>query len=151
MSHFKASVLLSAPAADVYMALTTQRGVSAWWTTDCEVGTGIGDSVTVRFGDTFKVMRIESLRPWSEVAWRVVDAHLAVPGLTRTSEWVGTTIRFSLSQESGTTTRLDLEHVGLTEAIECYGICTQGWHQFLASLKSCVETGVGAPFAPEVV
>jgi uncharacterized protein YndB with AHSA1/START domain len=44
-------------------------------------------------------------------------------------------------------TRLDLEHVGLTPAIECFDICRDGWNQYLGNLQSLVETGRGHPFA----
>ncbi|QSX41534.1 SRPBCC family protein [Shewanella cyperi] len=147
MDSYKNNLLISAPASDVYAALTTQRGISDWWTTSCEVGTGIGDLITIRFGETFKVMRIESLRPQSEVRWNVIDAQLVVPGLTRTKEWIGTTIVFQLASPSESTTRLALEHQGLTQQIECFDICSQGWGHFLASLKSYIETGKGMPYA----
>lgn len=140
-------MILSAPASKVYEALTTQRGITEWWTTSCEVGTTVGELITIRFGETFKVMRIESLRPQSEVRWRVIDARLVVPGLTRTNEWIGTTIAFQLSSPSEFATRLDLEHLGLTQQIECYEVCSQGWNQFLASLKNYIETGKGTPYA----
>jgi len=144
----KSSLILSAPVAEVYEALTTQRGIAAWWTATCEVGTRVGESITVRFGDTFKTMRIESLKPASEVVWRVIEARLLVPGLTRTDEWIGTTIAFKLDSPSARSTRLDLEHVGLTRNLECYDLCSQGWDQFLKSLENYVVSGVGAPFAP---
>ena len=91
-------------------------------------------------------MRIESLQPGTEVQWVVVDSHLSVPGLTRTDEWIGTTIVFRLTPQSASATRLELEHVGLTPEVACYELCSQGWRQFLASLKAYVETGEGMPF-----
>lgn len=151
MNDYKNNMLLSAPVSKVYEALTTQRGITQWWTTSCEVGTTVGELVTIRFGETFKVMRIESLRPQSEVRWSVIDAQLVVPGLTRTNEWIGTTIVFQLSSPSESATRLDLEHRGLTKQIECYEVCSQGWNQFLASLKNYVETGKGAPYTEPAV
>ncbi|EKE70214.1 SRPBCC family protein [Gallaecimonas xiamenensis] len=150
MDSYKNNMLLCAPAARVYDALTTQHGIAGWWTRSCEVGARVGELVRIKFGETFKVMRIESLRPQSEVRWNVVDAQLVVPGLTRTNEWIGTTILFQLSSPSESTTRLDLEHIGLTQQIECYEVCSQGWGQFLESLKSYVEKGKGSPYADPV-
>ncbi|UTM59096.1 SRPBCC domain-containing protein [Photobacterium sp. CCB-ST2H9] len=146
MNNYQNSILLSVPVSHVYDALTTQRGISEWWTPSCEVGTTVGELITIRFGETFKVMRIESLRPQSEVCWSVIDAQLVVPGLTRTDEWIGTTIVFQLSSPSESTTRLDLEHLGLTPQIECFEVCSQGWTHFLASLKNYLETGKGMPY-----
>lgn len=148
MTHYRHDVLIAAPASAIYDALTTPRGIHGWWTVTADVGTAVGERITVRFGQTFKVMRVEVLRPGNEVRWSVVDSHLHVPGvLTRTNEWIGTTIVFRLSQHSASTTRLELEHIGLIPEVECYDICSQGWVQFLGSLKQYVETGTGSPFA----
>lgn len=147
MTSFKFDLLVAAPAAKVFEALTTQQGIQSWWTTSSEVGTAVGEHITIRFGNTFKVMQIEALYHATEVRWRVVDAHLVVPGLARTNEWLGTTIVFQLAPESGAATRLALEHIGLTPQVECYDICSQGWAQFLGSLKAYLETGKGSPYA----
>lgn len=146
MNSFKLDLLVAAPVAKVFEALTTPQGIQSWWTTTSDVGTAVGENITIRFGPSFKMMHIETLRPREQVRWRVVDAHLVVPGLARTNEWRGTTIVFQLVPQSGTTTRLKLEHIGLTPEVECYGICSQGWAQFLGSLKAYVETGKGTPY-----
>lgn len=146
MKNYQSDMLLTAPVANVYEALTTQSGIRGWWTASCDAGTAIGEQITIRFGTTFKVMRIERLHPNAEVCWRVTDAQLDVPGLTHTKEWIGTTIVFRLEPQSTSTTRLHMEHVGLTPHVECYGLCSQGWLHFLGSLKSYVETGTGTPF-----
>lgn len=146
MNNFKFNLLLAAPASRVYEALTTQHGIQNWWTTSCEVGTTVGEQISIRFGQTFKVLQIEALRPATEVRWCVIDAHLVVPGLTRTNEWIGSTIVFQLAPQSGAATLLQLEHIGLTPQVECYEICSHGWNQFLGSLKSYIETGKGAPY-----
>lgn len=147
MHSFTSDLVVAAPASKVYEALTTQQGIQSWWTTSSEVGTAVGEHITIRFGSTFKVMRIEALHPATEVRWHVIDAHLDVPGLARTSEWVGTTIVFQLVPESGAATRLAMEHIGLTPKVECYGICSQRWAQFLESLQAYLETGKGSPYA----
>jgi uncharacterized protein YndB with AHSA1/START domain len=146
MKHYQSSVLLAAPIATVYAALTTQRGIRGWWTVLCDAGETVGEQITVRFGTSFKVMCIEKLRLNAEVQWRVIDAQLDVPGLTHTKEWIGTTIVFQLEPQSATVTRLQVEHIGLTPHVECYDICSQGWNQFLGSLKSYVETDQGMPY-----
>ncbi len=151
MTHYQAETSLSAPVASVYQALTTEPGIRAWWTAASEVGSAIGDRVSIRFGTTFKVMRIEHLLQDVAVRWKVIEAHLDVPGLTRMDEWVGTEIRFELEPVSTSITRLRIEHIGLTPEVECYGICSQGWSQFLASLKSYVETGTGTPYSDAAI
>ena len=151
MINFKRSFLLTAPASIIYEALTTQHGIESWWTASCEVGNAVGEKIIIRFGDTFKVMQIDVLQQFTEVQWSVTDAHLAVPGLTRTNEWVGSTITFQLAQKTRAVTHMQLEHVGLTPHIECYEVCSQGWDQFLGSLKCYVETGKGSPYLGQPV
>jgi uncharacterized protein YndB with AHSA1/START domain len=151
MKNYQSNISLSAPASSVYKALTTQSGIRGWWTVSCDAGIAVGEQITIRFGQTFKVMRIESLRPEAEVRWRVTDAQLDVPGLKRTKEWIGTTIVFNIMIQSPLVTSLQLEHIGLTPQVECYNLCSQGWGQFLGSPKSYVETGTGAPYADSIV
>lgn len=139
-------MIVNAPISEVYEALTTQRGFVRWWTTSCEVGAAEGDSITIRFGDTFKVMSIEALCPVTDIAWRVVQAHLVAPGVTRKDEWVGTDISFHLMPLSLDSTQLLLTHTGLTRESECYDICSQGWGLFMGSLKDYLERGSGIPF-----
>ncbi|XZE35457.1 SRPBCC family protein [Pirellulaceae bacterium SH501] len=144
--NYKFESIFDAPIDRVYRALTTQFGLRAWWTSDCECGIEEGDEVVVRFDNTFKLMQIIRLVPCSEVQWRVLDSFLDVPGLSKKDEWIGTTIGMSLVEESDLRTRFVLEHVGLTSSIECYEICSGGWAHFLESLKEFVETGKGRPF-----
>jgi uncharacterized protein YndB with AHSA1/START domain len=150
MKNYQSDILLSAPASSVYKALTTQSGIRGWWTASCDAGTAVGEQIAIRFGQTFKVMRIESLRPETEVRWRVTDAQLVVPGLKHTKEWIGTTIVFKIIIQSPSITRLQLEHIGLTPKVECYNLCSQGWSQFPGSLRSYVETGTGAPYVDSI-
>jgi uncharacterized protein YndB with AHSA1/START domain len=150
MKNYQCDIILTAPVSTVYTALTTQSGIRGWWTASCDAGTAVGEHITIRFGTTFKLMCIEKLRPEAEVRWRVIDAELDVPGLTRTKEWIGTTIVFQLEPQSASVTRLQVEHIGLTQQVECYELCSQGWIQFLGSLKSYVETGTGAPYGDPV-
>jgi len=146
MNHYQADISIGAPVAKVYEALTTQRGIRGWWTASSEVGTAVGEQITIRFGTTFKVMRIEELHQDAKVRWKVIEAHLDVPGLTRADEWVGTEIVFQLERESDAATRLRIEHIGLTPEVACFELCSQGWSRFLASFRSYVETGSGAPY-----
>ncbi len=147
MSHYQYNDLIAAPASAVYEALTTLQGIRGWWTTNCEVGSSTGENVSVRFGETFKVMRLDVLQPFNEVCWSVIDSHLHVPDLlSKTEEWIGTRIVFRLSPHSTTLTQFQMDHFGLTPHLECYGICAQGWSSFLGSLKQYVETGVGSPY-----
>jgi len=148
MEHYRQRLLLSASPETVYQALATQRGLRGWWTEDCDAGAEVGQRASFRFGRHHKAMRIEALVPGREVRWHCVEAHLEVPGLARPDEWVGTQIVFNLSAHGAAGTALDFEHIGLTPELGCYGLCQEGWQQYLASLQVLVETGRGAPYVP---
>lgn len=45
MSHYQHSLILDAPPATVYAALTTPEGLRGWWTEDCDVATVPGGMI----------------------------------------------------------------------------------------------------------
>ena len=146
--HYHCRVLIEAPVALVYDALTSAAGLQSWWTTTCEVGKRKGAESTFRFGETYNVMRIEALEPAKEVRWRCLEQYHHAPGqLKRTDEWAGTTVLFKLESQTPGRTVLEFEHHGLHPQLECYAICERGWDHFLKqSLKTYLETGRGQPF-----
>jgi hypothetical protein len=74
------------------------------------------------------------------VLWEVVEGP---------AEWIGTTVRFELRQESGYTIVL-FAHRGWKEPVEFMHHCSTKWATFLMSLKSLVETGKGDPWPNDV-
>ena len=145
---FARDLNIAASALAVYQALTTQVGIAGWWTAACTVSEAEGGKLTVRFGQTYKAFRIEQLVPDALVRWRCVEAHLEVPGQSlRPDEWVGTVIEFTMEPDGAGGTNVSLRHVGLGPHLGCYEICTNGWGQFLGSLKQFCESGVGMPYS----
>lgn len=132
------AVDIAAPAARVLAAVATPQGVAGWWTAQNEIA---GDQYTVRFGSgegqvssTFRVER----RDDRGLAMVCVDDH----GMG----WLGTRLAFAIEGDSGRT-HVALTHSGFTATAECYDGCIKGWNHFLASLRSYLETGSGAPMA----
>ena len=88
-------------------------------------------------------MQIENLQPDKEVRWKCIDGHIHAPGqLTRTNEWIDTTIVFRLVPQSPSSTLLQFEHTGLTPRIECYDICTRGWDHFMQAMLKMVKLDI---------
>ena len=147
MKNYQHTLSIAASPAAVYAALTTPQGLRNWWTEDCEGATAeVGGTIHFRFGATSKDFRVERLEPGREVRWLCTRAHIAADFLTRKDEWIGTEMVFHVSVEGQGRTRLEFEHIGLIPSLECYGICENGWQQFLGSLKQYLETGEGAPY-----
>jgi uncharacterized protein YndB with AHSA1/START domain len=126
---------------DTYDALATRDGLAAWWTNDTQGDSGIGETIRFRFGEKggFE-MRVLELDPSRRVLWEVVEGP---------AEWIGTTVRFELRQESGYTIVL-FAHRGWKEPVEFMHHCSTKWATFLMSLKSLVETGKGDPWPNDV-
>ena len=148
VKNYQCTLEIAAPAAKVYEAITTAKGLQGWWTTTCESGTGVGSRTTFRFGPTYNVMLTEKLTPHREVVWRCLEQHHEADELSRKDEWAGTRVKFALESRSPGSTVLHFEHEGLTPELECYRICEDGWGHFLkTSLKKLVETDKGEPFS----
>lgn len=135
---------IRAPAAKVYEAVATTKGVAGWWTRETQGTAAPGGKVDVRFrgadGTEIGQMELEmtKLEANREVRWRFVEGP---------PEWVGTDATFQLTQE-GDMTILNFGHRNWKEPVEFMAHCSMKWAVFLLSLRDLVETGEGRP-APD--
>jgi len=118
-----------------YQALTTLEGLSGWWSQKTEGENEIGGVVQFRFGAGGFDMNVLELEPNKRVLWEVVDGP---------EEWIGTKVSWDLKQEGDYTVIL-FRHQGWREPVEFMHHCSTKWAIYLMSLKSLLETGVGAP------
>lgn len=139
---------MNATVESIYDALTNR--IPQWWTEQFEGSADRQGSIfTVRFGDrVFKTMNVKELSSNARVVWSVVDAKLDIPGVDDPTEWIGTTIVWDILRQEDHT-RVRLTHIGLRPIVSCHEICADGWRQFVASLKSYVESGAGTPFGTQ--
>lgn len=145
MDNYHQKIILNTTADKVFNALTNE--IPLWWT---EMFDGSADkqhdSFTIRFGDhIFKTMRVKELAVDERIAWFVEDSLIALPGLNKQKEWIGTSIIWVILPMDNIT-ELSLTHAGLSPEVECYEICSAGWQQFTGSLKLFLNTGTGTPF-----
>ncbi|WPR70348.1 SRPBCC domain-containing protein [Flavobacterium sp. NG2] len=145
--NFKNNFTVNASADVVFDALINR--IPDWWTEDFSGSSNkINDEFTVRFGSTFKTMKILELIPNQKIVWLCTDTLIAIPELPHNTEWKDTKIIWELENKNLETT-ISLTHVGLTPQSECYEICEQGWNSFVQSLKQLSETNTGLPFKKE--
>lgn len=130
--------VVSPSTDDVYTALTTIDGLAGWWTTDTTGDPGPGGTLAFRFIPGGFDMEVIELSPGEHVRWRVTEGP---------PEWIDTTVDWRLSRSDGYTI-VNFAHEGWAESGEFMAHCTTKWASYLLSLKSLVETGVGAP-APD--
>lgn len=135
--HF---VHIEAPAATVYQALTTQEGLSGWWSTNVTVEPGVGGVIDFRFLDDFNPdMKVTALEEDAHVAWTCIGGH---------DNWQDNIFSFDL-RASGETTDLMFVQVYAQElSDETYGTYNFNWGHYLSSLKQLCETGTGVPYTP---
>jgi uncharacterized protein YndB with AHSA1/START domain len=125
---------------EVYKALATVEGLSAWWTTTTLGESKAGGVLQFRFGANGFDMKVLELQPARRVLWQVV----AGP-----EEWLGTRVSFDLRQE-GEWTIVLFKHEGWKEPVEFMHHCSTKWAVFLLSMKSLLESRKGAPWPNEI-
>jgi hypothetical protein len=142
---FTATLLVNQTAGEAFDAI---NNVGAWWSTSFEGGTEKLNGVfTVRFGEVFITSKVVELIPGKKIVWLVIDCNK--PWLKNTKEWTGTKISWEISAKDGKTQILFV-HVGLVPEVECFGVCSTAWGQYLQqSLLSLVTTGTGQPTRKE--
>lgn len=135
---------IKADETSVRNALTTQKGLSGWWTTQVSGpfadGTSRpGESIRFDFGiATFdmKVVKQEN----RSVVWQCTSGP---------EDWVGSLIDFELSEAKSPAgepmTLVYFRHKDWKAESEFTAHCSMKWAVFLLSLRSLVETGKGQP------
>ncbi|RXM53569.1 MULTISPECIES: SRPBCC family protein [unclassified Chryseobacterium] len=145
MNNYTNTIEVKTTVNKAYQSLTHQ--IPFWWTDMFEGASAqIGDVFTIRFGaDIYKTMKVKEAIPDTKVIWYVEDSLIALPELKNQTEWIGTTIVWEIEPD-GENIQIKVTHLGLSPNIECYDICSNGWVQFLGSLKLFLETGTGTPY-----
>ena len=131
---------IKASPDEVYEALTTRQGLSAWWTNDTKGDATDGGVIQFRFPLGGFDMKVLEADPEKRVLWDVIDGP---------KEWVGTKISWELRKE-GDYTAVLFKHLGWRNPVEFMHHCSTKWAMFLMSLKSLLETGKGAPSPNDV-
>src|ERR1700735_499700 len=108
MPNIHQAVLVSAPIEAVYRAISTQEGLSGWWTPDVKASAEVNTIARFRFGpDYFKDMKIVELESNASVRWVCMQG---------ADEWIGTTLSFNL--EAGDTGTLSSVHPELKDQVQ---------------------------------
>lgn len=128
---------IDVPVETVFNAVTTQEGLSAWWTPDTKARPEVGSMLRFGFGpDYFKELRVEELHHYDKVKWLCLKAQ---------EEWIGTTISFDMEPHPKGTV-LNFHHDNWKAYTHEFAGCSYAWALFLRSLKLLCETGKGLPY-----
>ena len=141
MAEIRHRVGIAGSAADIYQLLTTDAGLSRWWTRDTRGSGDVGAVIEFRFGDDGPDFEVIELVPDRRVRWR----HRG----DMPEAWKGTEILFEL-ETRGKHTFVNFSHYNWREADDFLAHCSTKWAIFMMSIKSCIETGAGHPYPDDV-
>jgi len=125
----------------VFDTVGTTDGIRQWWSTDVEGGDEVGDEVTVRFGEDWKVVMKRTEAVANERVSYQITQH-------DSDEWLGTELVFQLSEADDWTT-LKFDQRSWAEASDFFRFCSAKWVVFLLSIKQAAEQGAGTPYPNE--
>jgi uncharacterized protein YndB with AHSA1/START domain len=131
------SVNIKTTPERLYEVLTTQKGLSGWWTPNVKAEPTVGAIDEFYFGDVVVKFRVDKLEPGRHVAWSGVQQIFP--------DWEGTLISFDITPE-GDGVNLKFSQTGFESLEGTYAVSNYSWAQFLRSIKLLIETGEGEPF-----
>ena len=146
MADFEHRTTIAA-APETVRRLLAERGED-WWTTDALVDAEVGGVSTFRFPDAgfFATVRVKSNEPGLFV-WECLNSrNERAAGTDGEHDWVGSTVRFSITSTEQGATELALRHSGLGPSAEYYKNEFNVWGFYMDSLKALAETGHGSPY-----
>jgi uncharacterized protein YndB with AHSA1/START domain len=120
----------------LFDALSTDDGISAWWT-KAKTHTQVGGINEFDFRGSPATFRVEKLEPGKVVGW---SAEQVPP------DWKGTHVLFEMSKDQRGSVVLRFSHTGFTAMTPLVAFSSYAWAQHLRSLKLFLETGKGEPF-----
>ncbi len=135
---------INASADTIYKAVSTQKGITAWWSKDCSVGENIGEPSNLKFDKQGNIVEMGfktiALEPNTLVKWQCV----ANPN----PAWINTEVITQISS-SEIGCNVVFTHGGFDEkwkGQDPFEMTKQGWEHFVASLVSYCEKGEGQPW-----
>ena len=141
MAEIVHRVGIACSPSEVFDVLTTNDGLSRWWTNDISGAGGVGSIIKFRFDGMGPDFEVVELQTDTLVRWRHSGD---MPGA-----WIDTEVSFQLTSEDRQTYVLFL-HSNWKERSEFMGHCSTKWAVFLLSLKEAIETGNGKPFPNDI-
>lgn len=121
----------------IFDALTTQKGLSSWWTEHVMAEPTEGSTTTFGFngGEIEFHMHIDELEPSERVRWTCTSDF---------PDWNGTTLRFDISVRDDGVAMVDFRHMNFPEG-DHFARCNTDWGRLMYFLKDYLENGNDTP------
>lgn len=128
---------IKAPIERVYDAISTPRGLDAWWTKRSRGRPAEGSEYELGFGPGYE---------WrARVTRAVPQAEFELLMTTADPDWAGTRVGFRLSNASGTT-QVRFSHTGWPAPNEHWRVSCYCWAMYLRVLRRHLEHGETVPY-----
>lgn len=130
---------IRAPIKNVFDAIASIEGLSAWWTPttgDCAPG----GKLVFHFGEHKVNMEVLESENNQHVIWKNIDDD---------GQWKDTLFTYTLVK-NGDQVMVNFTHANWQEATELFSHCSTKWAVFLLSMKDFLETGRGKPFPEDI-
>lgn len=132
------TVDIDASPAQIFRALSTERGLSGWWTTTVKADVRIGGIVDFTFGQTFNPkMSVTALERPKLIAWKCTGGH---------EPWFDNSFHFEIEGRGARCVLFFQQEYTRELSNEEYGRYNFNWGYYLDSLRLLVETGAGKPY-----
>ncbi|NVK22562.1 MAG: SRPBCC domain-containing protein [Kangiellaceae bacterium] len=125
----------------IYEALTTDQGLSGWWTSTTDGAGDVGSIINFRFNEIVVQFEVAELVPNKKVVWK---HHADMP-----EAWTPTHVSFELEQ-TDEQVFIHFKQYDWEEETPFFAHCNLKWAVFLLSLKDLLEKGQGQPFPNDV-
>ncbi len=123
---------IHASCAKVFVAISSQKGLSKWWGDTGDIRTDYGALVPFCSVDgKIQTLKIMDAKLTQSLIWNCVDG---------CPEWKGTEITFDLTKEENGTL-LSFKHSGWLNYNDIYARTNYHWSRRLSYLKELCETG----------
>ena len=124
----------------VLEAVTTDQGITSWFTPTIDGSVTNGNTATATFSNGI-VITFEVEQEWSSshVHWKLVDG----PGSAKNASAV-----FDIQDLGNGESRVNFEYSGLLETDKALATCNTLWGMLMGRLKAYAEHAVSAPAFP---
>jgi uncharacterized protein YndB with AHSA1/START domain len=133
-------IRVNATPGQVFDALSTIDGLTAWYTPQIEGTVGKNQEAVFRFQgrEPFR-WRFTELTPGSLARWQCIEGPGSSPG---------TLVTFRLTGKDDGSTVVECDHDGWSESDPAYKTCNTLWGILIGHLKDYAESGTPAPAFP---
>ena len=131
-------VNIKASPDTIYRAISTQEGLTSFWTSDSKAEPTVGSVATFGFGGPTQRMRVDELTPSKRVKWT---------GLHDFPNWGNSTVTWDIAPAEGDLTNLTFRHANWPASVTAddLGSINYTWGLIVERLKQYAENGKPVP------